>query len=34
VNHARGAMNVEVQIHQPVDHVLYLFFGRALLHHD
>ena len=34
VHHAGGAVHVEAQIHQAVDHVLDLLFGGALLHHD
>jgi len=32
VNHAGGAVNVEVEIHQAIDNVLDLLFGGALLH--
>ena len=34
VDHAGGAVHVEAQLHQAVDHVLDLLFGGALLHHD
>src|SRR5262249_39540577 len=34
VKHARGAMYVEAEPYQPVDHRLNLRLGRALLHYD
>ena len=34
VDHAGGAVHVEAEIHQAIDHVLDLLFGGALLHDD
>src|ERR1019366_8797817 len=34
VDHARGAVHVEFEIHQPIDHVLDLLFSGAFLHDD
>ncbi len=34
VHNPRRTMDVESQLHQPVDHGLYLRFGCAFLHHD
>ncbi len=34
VDHAGGAVHVEPQLHQPLDHGIDLLFGGALLHDD
>ena len=34
VDHAGGAVHVEAEIHQAIDHVFDLLFGGALLHDD
>src|ERR1035441_8844460 len=34
VDYARGAVHIEFQIHQAIDHVLDLLFGGAFLHDD
>ena len=34
VDHAGGAVHIEAQLHQAIDHRLDLLLGRALLHYD